>query len=76
MHNLPGCVHAGVGASGAYGFDRVVGNRGNRFFDQRLDANAARLFLPAVIRCAVVFNAEGNSHYRVRERKAKRPSVN
>ena len=76
MHNLPRCMHAGVRAAGTYGFDRVVGDCANRLFDQRLYADAARLLLPAVIRCAVVFDAEGNSHCEVRERKAKRPSVN
>ena len=47
MHDLHRGVDAGIGAAGSHDFDRMIGNRGQRGFDDRLDAERMRLRLPA-----------------------------
>ena len=47
VNDLHRGVHAGIGAAGSRDFDRMIGNGGQRGFDDRLDAQRMRLRLPA-----------------------------
>ena len=40
VHDLHGGVHAGIGAAGGHDFDGMIGDGGQRRFDDRLDADA------------------------------------
>ncbi len=62
MHNLPGRVDTGVGATRADHLHAMVGHNRQRFLDFILNrARAMRLHLPAAKAAAVVFDAEGDS---------------
>jgi len=62
MRDLAGRVDAGIGAPGADGFDRVVGDAGQRLLEPLLDADATRLALPAIVPATVVLDADGDAH--------------
>jgi len=55
--DLPGRMHAGVGAARAGDFDGLVSDLGDGFLDALLHADAGTLALPAVVRGAVVLYA-------------------
>jgi hypothetical protein len=54
MHNLPGCMHAGIGSTGTNDLDILVGDDCKGFFDASLHALTGTLTLPAVVGGAVV----------------------
>ena len=62
MHDLGGCVHAGIGAPRGGHLDGRVGETRERLLQVILHAAAARLRLPAAERRAVVFEAQGDAH--------------
>jgi hypothetical protein len=55
-------MHAGVGAASARNFNVFVGNGLDGMLDERLDAQAGALALPAVVRRTVVLQTDCNSH--------------
>lgn len=62
MDDLPGCMHAGVRATRTAYVDGVVGNLLQCIFNTRLYTVARALSLPAVVRRAVVLDAQSNTH--------------
>ncbi len=58
MDNLSARVNARIGTSRTRDFNRLVGNRTQRLFDEFLNARAAALPLPAVVGRAVILYAK------------------
>ena len=65
MNDLHGSVHAGVRAASGGHCNGVIGNGGQRCFDDRLDPQCVRLRLPAAERTAVILQAERDSGYLI-----------
>ena len=65
MNDLHRGVHAGIGPAGGSHFDGMIGDDGERGFDDRLDPQCMRLRLPAAERTAVVLQAERDSGYLI-----------
>ncbi len=65
MNDLHRGVHAGIRPAGGSHFDRMIGDGGQRSFDDRLDPQRVRLRLPAAERTAVVLQAERDSGYLI-----------
>lgn len=64
MHHLLVRVYAGVGAPGSCEVDRLSGNARDRRFHARLQGTPIALYLPAVERAAIVFDAERKAALR------------
>jgi hypothetical protein len=65
MNDLHRGVHAGVRPAGGSHFNGMIGDSGQRSFDDRLDPQCVRLRLPAAERTAVVLQTERDSGYLI-----------
>jgi hypothetical protein len=58
VNDLRDGVNSGICSTGTNGFDRLVGNLGQRLFEDALYADTVPLALPAIVARAVVLETE------------------
>jgi len=62
VHNLTGRMHTTIRSARAGDFDCLVGNGGEGPFNELLHTGTGALALPAIVRGAVIFDADRDTH--------------
>ena len=62
VYDLPRCMDASICAPGAGKFNELIGDDRQRILNEGLHAETCPLALPAVVRRAIVLNAQSDPH--------------